>query len=183
MKKGFTLIELLTVVIIIGVLAAVAVPQYTRSIEKSRSVEAMNVVKALASDRQNAFLTNPANPQNVPVSVEFTAIKSYACTTTAATIADTGTGTTRTLDPVCTHNLGYVMFGQAVRAPGRLGPIYCHAANAGTNQTTGTEICNGLGFTLDINNSAPAAVAARNLGTCVTTATGYTTLANCWIQP
>ena len=57
-KKGFTLIELLVVVLIVGILAAVAVPQYKKAVEKSRAAEGLIITKSLAQAEQVYYLAN-----------------------------------------------------------------------------------------------------------------------------
>lgn len=47
MKKGFTLIEMLVVVLIIGILSAVALPNYRKSVEKARTAEAWTILKSI----------------------------------------------------------------------------------------------------------------------------------------
>ncbi len=57
-EKAFTLIELLVVVLIIGILATIALSQYTKSIEKTRISQGIVLVKAMLEAQNRYFLEN-----------------------------------------------------------------------------------------------------------------------------
>ncbi len=59
-QKGFTLIELMIVIAIIGILAAIAIPQYQNYIARSQMAEPITLLKGVESAAQEKIDTGTA---------------------------------------------------------------------------------------------------------------------------
>ncbi len=85
-KRAFTLIELLVVVLIVGILAAVAVPQYTKTVERSRLAGVWSTMssirKALAVAVMSPYrVASPGvwNPASLDVSITCEMASEFDC--------------------------------------------------------------------------------------------------------
>lgn len=115
---GFTLIELMVVVAIVGILAAVAYPSYTESVNKGRRAECKSAILQTANRLERFFTTNNTYSSDFTLiggnSFSGNDVASSACTlTVAAENATDGlargfsiTGTPRRADVRC-GNLTY----------------------------------------------------------------------------
>ena len=99
MKKGFTLIELIIVIIIVGILAAVGMTQYTKVVEKGRAVEARLILGSLRTAEIAEFMETGSYKAvaglgvDAPTTPVATHYFTYACVAGTGTCTATRNGT------------------------------------------------------------------------------------------
>ena len=122
-KKGFTLIELLIVVVIIGILAAIAIPKFANTKEKAYIASMKSDLRNLITAQEAYFADNNS---------------AYATTTGSAglnTSYKTSSGVTVTIGTVSNTGWDATAFHNATTKT-------CSIAVGGTSTNEGVPICN-----------------------------------------
>ena len=133
MKKGFTLIELLVVVLIIGILAAIAYPNYQKAVIKARIAKALPEMKAIQEAEDRFYLANgyyTTNPEELDIDLKLNA--KYQLSAGSLTYWGAGPGI------VCCFDVSMKGEGTCGKTPGR---FHCN----GYASSLYAEVCKSLG--------------------------------------
>ena len=125
-SKGFTLIELLIVVVIIGILAAIAIPKFSATREKAYFAAMKSDLKNLAS-QQEIYYSDAYSYTTTTADLAFTNSDGVTVTITASTSGWTGTATHAALGTAegCAMYYGTATAPTSPTTPTQPGEVAC----------------------------------------------------------
>ena len=142
---GFTLIELMVVMAVIGILAAIAIPAYTTSVQKSRRTDAKNALLDLATREEKWYSVNNAYSINAsdlysssstfPINVQSgsTAYYTLSVTSTTATSGTTAAYFSASAVPIAPQTADTACYTFTINSFGVTGNV-----DSGGSALTGT---------------------------------------------
>ena len=117
-RDGFTLIELLIVIVIIGILAAIAIPKFGKTREKAYFKAMMSDLRNLQS-QQEVYYSNPANNYTYATATNNLAdfATSQGVTVAITTAGQTGWGATANHAALATSQMCAIFVGTVSAVP------------------------------------------------------------------
>jgi len=145
-RRGFTLVELLVVVLIIGILAAVAVPQYQKAVYKSRTAEAVSMLKAIIQAQEVYYLANDEYTTDIrKLDIEVPAAYIYTSGNFPENSYKYGCEATYCFAYTANANMPDFDFHVMNKAAASAGRYYCHLNSDNSKNNMAQSICQSMG--------------------------------------
>ncbi|GHA54003.1 pilin [Photobacterium aphoticum] len=133
LQKGFTLIELMIVVAVIGVLSAIAIPQYQKYVAKSQAASALATIAALKTNVETSIADNSAFPTVAATATGDATLGMPSTDLGTVALAATGTDTSGTITYALTSASALINSTNIVLTRSASGDWVCSATVADTS--------------------------------------------------